>query len=139
MKRHHLVAGLLALLPPPSGNAADALFIYDHKLAVDLSVVYLKAYFRAWPKAAMPGVDFRHPEVIALRDAKRRKLIFVTFGSTQSAAGATATFQLCDEPPQLRVTEVDTVDPIGSYRESLKEGQGQVFVHLDDVCPPSRE
>jgi hypothetical protein len=139
MKRHHFVAGLLALLPPLSGNAADALFSYDRQLAVDLSVVYLKAYFRTWPKAVVPGVDFRHPEVIALRDAKRRKLIFVTFASTQSAAGATATFQVCDEPPQLRVTDVDTVDPIGSYRDSLKKGQGQVFVHLDDVCPPSHE
>ena len=136
MKRHHLVACLLASVLPVAGNAGGNAFQYDRQLSVDLSVVYLRAYFRAWPKAVIPGLDLHHPEVVALRDAGRRKLIFVSFASAQVAAGAMATFQLCDEPPQLRIVDVGTADPISRYRDSLSNAEGNQFVNLSDVCPP---
>jgi hypothetical protein len=120
-------------------NAADTSFKYDRHLVINLSVAYVKAYLRKSPKEALPGLDFQHPNVIALRDLKRRKLIFVSFASFQTTAGATATFQQCDEPPLLRVADVGTVDPISSYRDSVRQNDGSYFEHLDDVCPPSDE
>jgi hypothetical protein len=139
MKQYHLVACIPILLLSLICSAADTSFKYDRRLVIDLSVVYVKAYLRASPKEALPGLDFQHPDVIALRDVKRRKLVFVSFASSQTTAGATATFQQCDEPSQLRVADVGTVDPISSYRDSLRQNDGSYFVHLDDVCPPSDE
>jgi hypothetical protein len=139
MKQYHLVACLPILLLSFFCNAADTAFKYDRHFVIDLSVVYVKAYLRKPLKEALPGLDFQHPDVVALRDVKRRKLVFVSFASSQTTAGATATFQQCDEPPLLRVADVGTVDPISSYRDSLRQNDGSYFVHLDAVCPPSDE
>jgi hypothetical protein len=142
MKRSLLLVCLVALTPASGAN--DGVFAFDRQLAIELAVSYVKSYFRKWPSAALPDMDYQHPDLIAVRDIKHRQLVFVSFASTKSGSpwghwGAVASFQLCKEPPVLRLVEISTVGSIESEREDTAKIDAHTHVHLEDACPKTVE
>jgi len=135
-----LVLSLATVAPLVAGETAP--FNYDRTLAVELSVSYVRSYFRQWAKAALPGVDYQHPQVTAVQDADHRELVFVSFVSTRVASsaggwhwGVTVSFQLCKEPPLLRLAEISTTDSIEAERADHASIDKHIWVTLQNVCP----
>lgn len=109
--------------------------LYDRQLAVELARAYVRADFRKKPDMALPGVDYRHPVVVAAFAAKGRAYVFVSFSSTKPNWGAYVTFQVCKSTPSLVPADSGTVDNISSLRADNAKVGPQVYVALDDVCP----
>jgi hypothetical protein len=141
MKRSLFVSCLLGLAPV--FGASTKPFDFDRPLAIQLAISYVQAFFHEWPKAALPDVDYQHPDVVAVTDKQKRKLIFVSFASTKPGVsagwghwGAMVSFQLCKEPPLLRVVDVGTTDPIEAERAEDAKIDADTQVEQLDVCPP---
>jgi hypothetical protein len=137
--RRSLLLGCLVGLTPAFG-ADDGPFTFDRQLAIGVAVSYVRSYFRSWPNAALPGIDYQHPDLIAVSDINHRQLVFVSFVSTKPGSpsghwGAVASFQLCKEPPVLRLVEVSTVGSIEAEREDTAKIDANTHVHLEDACP----
>ena len=50
-------------------------FAFDHQLAVDLSVAYVRSHFRQRPERAVAGLSFEKPVVIDAIDNRKRHLL----------------------------------------------------------------
>jgi hypothetical protein len=131
----------LLLFAWPFKATAGSSFSYDRQLVIQLAIAYTGSEFRQSPKSALPGIDYRRPDVIAIRDRVKRKLIFVSFASTKSSQssggvwGVVAAFQVCGEPRVMRLIDVYAVDPIESERADDAKADGSDFANLPDVCP----
>jgi hypothetical protein len=134
MKRTFLGVWVVTSLLAMPVIANDAAFPFDRQLAVELAVAYVHADYRQRPDFALPGVDYEHPVVVAVRDDHRRKLVFVTFTSTKAKWGAYVVLELCDSSSLLRPVDTANVDNIESYRAEVAKINSRIYVALPGVC-----
>ena len=114
-----LVALLMTSVLPLNANAADAASVSQRKMAVGLAVAHVRAEFRKFPQAALPGIDLNHPAVDARRAASGRRLIFVSFDSELAQWGEYVTFEVCAHSSRIVRVDSGRVSDIGLYRRMV--------------------
>jgi hypothetical protein len=115
-------------------TAAAAPPAFDRDRTIELATILIRAEFEKHPAAAIPGVDFEHPEVTAVRAASGRGIVFVSFASTFAKWGAYAILELCGEPPRAVPNGYGKVIDIGDFREAVARIGPATKLALPDVC-----
>jgi hypothetical protein len=118
----------------PAISAAAAPFDFDRRQAIDMAVTLVRSNFAKHPAAAIPGVDFDHPLVTAVRTQARRDFIFVSFASTFAKWGTYAIFELCGPTARAVPNGVGKVIDIGDFREIVAAIGPTTRLALPDVC-----
>ena len=113
-------------------------FAFDHQLAVDLSVAYVRSHFRQRPEHAVAGLSFEKPVVIGAIDNRKRHLVIVSFASP-AGGGAYVVLEQCAENALLVAAESGTVDQIEHYRKDMASVTEKTFVAVPTICPGGGE
>ena len=78
-----------------TSQAADAV-AFDRSLASDLSIAYLRAYFRMSPNSAPPyDLEYSNPILASAIDGQGRKFVFVAYKNKGEKAGASMRLEVC--------------------------------------------
>lgn len=117
--------------------AAAAPFAFDRQQVVDMAVALVRSNFAKHPAAAIPGVDFDHPQLTAVRAEPRRDFIFVSFSSSFARWGTYAIFELCGSSARAVPNGVGKVIDIGDFREIVAGIRPTTRLALPDVCSAS--
>ena len=112
--RHFVRVGLTAL--PLIAHAADPTSTAQRKTLVDLAVAHVRAEFRKYPQAALPGLDFDNPQVLARSAASGRRLVFVSFESKLARWGQYETFELCAHSTRIERVDSGRIGDVDLYR-----------------------
>ena len=127
---------LLAVAMPAIGSAAEP-FDFNRGQTIDMAVTLVRSNFAKHPAAAIPGVDFDHPEVTAVRTQPHRDFIFVSFASTLANWGTYAIFELCGPSARAVPNGVGKVIDIGDFRAIVAGIRPTTRLALPDVCSAS--
>jgi hypothetical protein len=127
---------LLGAAMPAIGAAAGP-FDFDRRQAIDMAVTLVRTNFAKHPAAAIPGVDFEHPLVTAVRTQPRRDFIFVSFASSFAQWGAYAIFEVCGPTARVVANGVGKVIDIGDFRAIVAGIGPKTRLALPDVCSKS--
>ena len=127
---------LLACLAALSGlaSAADAPFRFDRQPTIELAVAHIRADFEKHPQDALPGVDFDHPLVVAVRDGAHRRFVFVSFTSTLAKWGEYVIVELCGSPAHAVVNGAGRVIDIDFFRKVVSKLGPTTKLALPNVC-----
>ncbi len=128
---------LLAVAAPAICAAATP-FHFDRRQTVDLAVTLVRSSFAKHPAAAIPGVDFDHPRVTAVRTQAHRDFVFVSFASTLANWGTYAIFELCGPSAYAVPNGVGKVIDIGDFRAIVAGIRPTTRLALPEVCSASR-
>lgn len=125
---------LFAVLASFAVEAAEP-FLYDRQLAVELATAYVRSHFRERPEHAVQGLSFKDPNVMAVIAKGKRKLVVVSFSSSEKPAGAFVTLEQCKENGLLVAAESGAVDNVERYRKEIGGITTQTFIEASSVCP----
>lgn len=114
---------------PLIAHATEPATAEQRKMAVGMAVAHLRAEYRKFPQAALPGLDFDHPQVLARSAASGRRLVFVSFDSKLARWGQYVTFELCAHSSRIARVDSGRISDIDLYR---------TLVSSTDVATPSR-
>ncbi len=117
----------------PNAPAADA-FPYDRQLALDLAEAYLKAYNRH-NTGPLTAISFAKPVIHSAIAAHGRRLVFLSYASSNKETGAYVELELCRETSLLTAVDVGIVDNITAYRREASHITPAVYVASPIVCP----
>jgi len=115
-------------------SAADTPFRFDRQPTIELAVAHIRAEFEKHPQAALPGVDFEHPLVVAVRDGAQRRFVFVSFTSTLAKWGEYVIFELCGSPAHAVMNRAGKVIDIDFFREVVSKLGPTTKLALPNVC-----
>ena len=124
-------------LAMPAICAAAAPFNFDRRQTIELAVELVRSNFAKHPAAAIPGVDFDHPQMTAVRTPPGRDFIFVSFDSTFAKWGTYAIFELCGPAARVVPNGIGKVINIGDFREIVAGIRPTTRLALPDVCGAS--
>lgn len=134
MRRIHVQAWLLAVAASWPACAADAPFHFDPRQAIELAVGQIRSEIDRHPQAAVPGVDFEHPRLAAVRAHSNRRFVFVSFDSALAKWGAYTILEVCDRPARLVPNGVGKVIDIEVFREVVSRIGPATTLALPSVC-----
>ncbi|HZF14590.1 MAG TPA: hypothetical protein VE046_01480 [Steroidobacteraceae bacterium] len=137
MKTLNRWIALSAIALASLANATAAAPAFDSKRAVELAATLIRLEFEKHPAAAIPGVDFDHPEVTAVRAGSGREFVFVSFHSTFANWGAYAIFELCGAPAHAVPNGYGKVIDIGDFRDAVAKIGPATKLALPKVCTAS--
>jgi hypothetical protein len=79
----------------------------------------VRSHFRERPDQAVPALSFETPVVMAAVAKGKRKLVFVSFSSSEKPAGAFVMLEHCEANDLLVVAESGTVSNVARYRKRM--------------------
>ena len=123
---------LTASLSGASG-AAEPSFKFNRAQAIELAAARIRAEAVKYPQSAVPGVDFEHPLVVAVR-AQQRKFVFVSFTSTLAKWGEYAAFEVCGGSLDVVPIASGKVIDIEAFRDEVAKITRTTAVDLRNVC-----
>jgi hypothetical protein len=124
---------LFALSFLVAAGAAESPFQFDRQQAIDLAAARIRAEALKYPQSAVPGVDFDHPLVVAVR-AQQRKFVFVSFASTLAKWGEYAAFEVCGGSTKVVPIASGKVIDIEAFRDEVAKISRTTAVDLRNVC-----
>ena len=113
--------------------AAEPPFKFDRQQAIDLAAARIRTEAQKYPQSAVPGVDFDHPLVAAVR-AQQRKFVFVSFTSTLAKWGEYASFEVCAGSTRVVPIASGKVIDIEAFRDEVARISPTTAVDLRNVC-----
>jgi hypothetical protein len=113
--------------------AAEPPFKFDRQQAIDLAAARIRTEAQKYPQSAVPGVDFDHPLVVAVR-AQQRKFVFVSFTSTLAQWGEYAAFEVCGASSKVVPIASGKVIDIEAFRDEVAGISQTTAVDLRNVC-----
>lgn len=124
---------LLSVCLSATAGAAEPPFKFNRQQAIDLAAARIRAEARKYPQSALPGVDFDHPLVVAVR-AQNRKLVFVSFASTLAKWGEYAALELCGSSSKVIPIASGKVIDIEVFRNEVAKIGPATPIYLRNVC-----
>jgi hypothetical protein len=124
---------LLAAVWGLAAIAGEPPFQFDRQQAIELAAARIRAEALKYPQSAVPGVDFEHPLVVAVR-AQHRKFVFVSFISTLAKWGEYAAFEVCSGSSNVVPIASGKVIDIEVFREEVAKISRATAVDLRSVC-----
>ncbi len=124
---------LLAVSLSGATDAAEPPFKFNREQAIELAAARIRAEALKYPQSAVPGVDFEHPLVVAVR-AQQRKFVFVSFTSTLAKWGEYAAFEVCGGSSKVVPIASGKVIDIEAFREEVAKISRTTAVDLRNVC-----
>jgi hypothetical protein len=134
MRTFQLQLLLWAAALPGLGSAADAPLHFDRQQTIALTTAHIRSEFQVHPAAALPGIEFEHPLVVAVRDQSRRRFVFVSFKSTLAHWGEYVIFELCGPSDHAVVNRAGKVIDIDYFREIVSKIGPTTTLALPNVC-----
>jgi len=128
----HVLLWAAAMAAPAS--AADAQFHFDRQQVIERAIAQVRSEFQKHPQAALPGVDYDHPLVAALRAQSQRRFVIVTFTSTLAKWGEYAIFEMCGTPARAVPNGAGKVIDIEIFREIVSGIGPTTRLALPNVC-----
>jgi hypothetical protein len=133
----HLTCGMLTTWPLTARAAVPA-SPAQRKMAVGLAVAHLRAEIRKYPQAALPGLDFDHPQVLARSAAAGRQLVFVSFESKLARWGQYVTFELCAHSSRIERVDSGRISDVALYRAMVATINETTPSRLPSGCRSAR-
>lgn len=130
MRRRATLLTFSMLLSCTVSAAAD--YAFDRAKATELAATEVRELFAKYPQAAIAGVDFDHPAVVAVEASQERRLLYVSFDSSFAHWGAYAILELCGS--RLVPNGVGKVIEIGDFRQAVAHIGPGTRLALPDVC-----
>jgi hypothetical protein len=124
---------LLAAVWSLAAIAAEPPFQFDREQAIALAAARIRAEALKYPQSAVPGVDFDHPLVVAVR-AQNRKFVFVSFTSALAKWGEYAAFEVCSGSSNVVPIASGKVIDIEAFRDEVGKIGPKTAVDLRNVC-----
>ena len=134
--RRSVCVAMIAL--PLMVHATDPVSTAQRKMAAGLAVAHLRAEYRKFPQAALPGLDFDHPQVLARSAANGRRLVFVSFDSKLARWGQYVTFELCAHSSRLERVDSGRISDVDLYRAMVSTVDAATPNRLPSGCRSSR-
>ncbi len=116
-------------------DAAEPPFKYDRQQVVELAVARIRAEAQRYPQSAIPGVDYDHPLVVAVRARHQRRFVFVSFTSTLANWGAYVVFEQCSASQNVLRSASGKVINIEMFRDLVSRIDSTTPIELRSVCP----
>jgi hypothetical protein len=113
--------------------AAEPPFKFNRQQAIDLASARIHAEALKFPQSAVPGVDFGHPLVVAVR-AQNRKFVFVSFTSALAKWGEYAAFEVCSGSSNVVPIASGKVIDIEAFRDEVAKIRPKTAIDLRNVC-----
>jgi hypothetical protein len=117
-----------------SASAADAPLHFDRQQVIEQATAQIRSEFQKHPQAALPGVDYDHPLVAAVRAQSQRSFVIVTFTSTLAKWGEYAIFEMCGTPARAVPNGAGKVIDIEIFREVVSGIGPTTKLALPNVC-----
>ena len=133
----HIVGVGLTVLPLIA-HATDQNSTAQRQTLVDLAVAHVRAEFRKYPQAALPGLDFDNPQVLARSAANGRRLVFVSFESKLARWGQYETFELCAHSSRIERVDSGRIGDVDLYRAMVSTINAATPSRLPYGCGLSR-
>jgi hypothetical protein len=115
-------------------SAAEAPFRFDRQQLIERAAAEIRSEFEKHPQAAVPGIDYGHPVVTAVRAQSQRRFVVVSFASTLAQWGEYVIFEQCRASVRIVPSGSGRVIDIGIFREVVSKIGPKTRLALPDAC-----
>jgi hypothetical protein len=115
-------------------GAAEAPLHFDRQQVIERASAQVRSEFAKYPQAALPGVDYGHPVITAVRAQSQRAFVVVSFASALASWGAYVIFEQCGKSVRVVPSGSGRVIDIGIFRETVSKIGPTTRLALPDAC-----